>query len=60
MAEAFANKYSEGKIVAQSAGIKLAPNVNPLVVEALREKGHRHFLKQASCLPSRCQIKLIS
>ena len=39
MAEAFANKFGEGKIVAQSAGIKLAPIVNPVVVEAMKEKG---------------------
>ncbi len=39
MAEAFANKYGEGRLAAQSAGIKLAPKVNPLVVKAMSEKG---------------------
>ena len=39
MAEAFANKYSQGKLTAQSAGIKLAPQVNPVVVQAMKEKG---------------------
>jgi arsenate reductase len=39
MAEAFANKYGQGKLTAQSAGIKLAPQVNPVVVEAMKEKG---------------------
>jgi arsenate reductase len=31
MAEVFANKYSQGKLIAKSAGINLAPQVNPLV-----------------------------
>ena len=39
IAEAFANKYGHGKLAAQSAGIKLAQNVNPVVVEAMAEKG---------------------
>ncbi len=39
MAEAFANKYGQGKLTAQSAGIKLAPKVNPVVVQAMKEKG---------------------
>lgn len=39
MAEAFANKYSEGKLAAQSAGIKLASEVNPAVVEVIAKKG---------------------
>jgi len=39
MAEAFVNKYGQGKLAAQSAGIKLASNVNPVVVEAMMEKG---------------------
>ena len=39
MAEAFANRYGEGKLVASSAGVMLADRVNPLVVEAMREKG---------------------
>ena len=39
MAEAFANHYGKGKVVASSAGIMLADRVNPLVVEAMRENG---------------------
>lgn len=39
MAEAFANKYGQGKLTAQSAGIKLAPQINPVVVQAMKEKG---------------------
>ena len=39
MAEAFANQYGKGKVVASSAGIMLADRVNPVVVEAMKEKG---------------------
>jgi arsenate reductase len=39
MAEAFANHYGKGKFTASSAGIKLAEKVNPVVVEAMKEKG---------------------
>ena len=39
MAEAFANHYGEDKLTAQSAGIKLAPQVNPVVVGVMAEKG---------------------
>ncbi len=39
MAEAFANHHGKGKIVASSAGVKLAETLNPLVVEAMKEKG---------------------
>jgi arsenate reductase len=39
MAEAFANLYGKGKLVASSAGVLLADRVNPLVVEAMKEKG---------------------
>lgn len=39
MAEAFAKKYGENKIDASSAGNKPAEKVNPIVVEALKEKG---------------------
>jgi len=38
MAEAFANHYGKGKIVASSAGVRLADRVNPVVVEAMKEK----------------------
>jgi len=39
MAEAFANHYGKGKLVASSAGVMLGDRVNPLVVEVMREKG---------------------
>jgi len=39
MAEAFANKYGKDKFIASSAGNKPADKVNPVVVEAMREKG---------------------
>ncbi len=39
MAEAFAKKYGEGKINASSAGNKPAETVNPVVVEAMKERG---------------------
>ena len=39
MAEAFANKYGKDKFVVSSAGNKPADKVNPIVVEALKEKG---------------------
>ncbi len=39
MAEGFAKKYGEGKIEASSAGNKPAEKVNPVVVEAMAEKG---------------------
>ena len=39
MAEAFANHYGHGMLSASSAGIKLADKVNPVVVEAMKEKG---------------------
>ena len=39
MAEAFAKLYGKGKIVASSAGNKPAEKVNPIVVDALKEKG---------------------
>jgi len=39
IAEAFANYYGKGKIVASSAGIMLADRVNPVVIEAMKEKG---------------------
>src|SRR4030066_69238 len=39
MAEAFANKYGKDKSIVSSAGNKPADKVNPIVVEALKEKG---------------------
>jgi len=39
MAEAFANLYGKGEVVASSGGIMPADNVNPVVVEAMKERG---------------------
>jgi arsenate reductase (thioredoxin) len=39
MAEAFAKKYGLDKIEASSAGNKPSENVNPVVVQAMKEKG---------------------
>ena len=39
MAEAFANHYRKGKLFVSSAGNKPADKVNPVVVEAMKEKG---------------------
>ncbi len=39
MAEAFGNYYGKGKLLVSSAGNKPADRVNPVVVEALQEKG---------------------
>jgi len=39
MAEAFANYYGKGKLIVSSAGNKPTNKVNPVVVEALKEKG---------------------
>jgi arsenate reductase (thioredoxin) len=39
MAEAFTNHYGKDKISASSGGINLADKVNPIVVEAMKEKG---------------------
>ena len=39
MAEAFANYYGKGKLIVSSAGNKPTDKVNPVVVEAMKEKG---------------------
>ena len=39
MAEAFANYHGKGKLIAESAGIKVAEAVNPLVVTVMKERG---------------------
>ncbi len=39
MAEAFATKYGNEKVIASSAGNKPAEKVNPVVAEVLKEKG---------------------
>jgi len=38
MAEAFANKFGEGQIIAESAGLEPG-TLNPLVVEVMKEEG---------------------
>ena len=39
MAEAFANKYGKDKFIVSSAGNKPADRINPVVAEAMKEKG---------------------
>jgi arsenate reductase len=39
MAEAFTNHYGSGKLLASSAGNRPAEKVNPVVVEAMKERG---------------------
>lgn len=39
MAEAFAERYGKGKIEVMSAGTMPSKEVNPVVVQAMREKG---------------------
>jgi arsenate reductase len=39
IAEAFANQYGSDKVLAFSAGNKPSDNINPVVVEAMKEKG---------------------
>jgi len=39
MAEAFANKYGKEEFIVSSGGNKPAEKVNPVVVEAMKEKG---------------------
>ena len=39
MAEAFAKKYGKDKFMVSSAGNKPADKINPVVVEAMKEKG---------------------
>ena len=39
MAEGFANLYGQGKLIVSSAGNKPADKINPVVVEAMKEKG---------------------
>jgi protein-tyrosine-phosphatase len=39
MAEAFANKHGKDKFIVSSAGNEPADEVNPVVVEAMKEKG---------------------
>ncbi len=39
MAEAFAKKYGDDKVTTSSAGNKPSDKVNPIVIEAMKEKG---------------------
>jgi len=39
MAEAFARHYGKRKVAAESAGTMPAKNVNPMVLQAMKEKG---------------------
>jgi protein-tyrosine-phosphatase len=50
MAEAFANHYGKGKLIASSAGVMLADRVNPVVVEAMKEKGIDISMKKPKLL----------
>jgi arsenate reductase len=52
MAEAFANHYGKGKLVASSGGVMLADRVNLLVVEAMREKGFDISMNRPKLLTS--------
>jgi len=53
MAEAFANYYGKGKLVASSAGVMLADRVNPLVVEVMKEKGIDILMNKPKLLTTR-------
>jgi len=53
MAEAFANSYGQGKVVASSAGIMLADKANPAVVEVMKEKGIDISMNKPKLLTSR-------
>jgi len=50
MAEAFANYHGKGKLMASSAGVAMADRINPLVVEAMREKGIDISMKRPKLL----------
>ena len=46
MAEAFFNQMAEGKALAISAGTQPGDKVHPVVVEAMKEVGHRYQRQQ--------------
>jgi len=50
MAEAFANKYGKDRLIVSSAGNKPADEVNPVVVEAMKEKGIDISMKKPKLL----------
>jgi arsenate reductase len=39
MAEEFASQYGKGRVIASSAGVRLAEKVSPIVVEVMKERG---------------------
>lgn len=49
MAEAFASKYGKGKLIVSSAGNKPA-EINPVVVEVMKEKGVDISMNKPNCL----------
>jgi arsenate reductase len=53
MAEAFANLYGKGRVVASSAGVALADRVNPVVVEVMKEKGIDIFMNKPKLLTTK-------
>jgi arsenate reductase len=53
MAEAFANHHGKGQVIATSAGIMLADRVNPVVVEAMKEKGFDISMNKPKLLTTR-------
>ena len=50
MAEAFAKKYGKDKFIVSSAGNKPADKVNPVVVEAMKEKGIDYSMNKPQLL----------
>jgi protein-tyrosine-phosphatase len=57
MAEAFANHYGKGKLIASSAGVMLADQVNPVVVEVMKEKGIDISMKKPKLLTTKMAEK---
>lgn len=53
MAEAFANYYGRGKLVASSAGVMVTDRVNPVVVEVMKEKGIDLSMNQPKLLTTK-------
>lgn len=53
MAEAFANYYGRGKLVASSAGVMVVDRVNPVVVEVMKEKGIDLSMNQPKLLTTK-------
>jgi len=55
MAEAFANHYGKGKVVASSGGLKLAERVSLVAVEVMKEKG----IDISAAIPKQLTMKMI-